>query len=88
MPMWFLPRRSIRRAKQPIAGIDSAALVDGIRARGHRHASEVSGPGELAQRLAGTLVPGDIVVCLGAGDITKWAAGLAAAVNASREPAA
>jgi UDP-N-acetylmuramate--alanine ligase len=31
--------------------------------------------------LAGILQPGDMVVCLGAGDITKWAAGLADAVQ-------
>jgi len=29
-----------------------------------------------------------MVVCLGAGDITKWAAGLADAVRAEREKAA
>ena len=28
--------------------------------------------------------PGDMVVCLGAGDITKWAAGLADAIKAAR----
>jgi len=28
--------------------------------------------------------PGDLVVCLGAGDITKWAAGLALAITAKQ----
>jgi UDP-N-acetylmuramate--alanine ligase len=27
---------------------------------------------------------GDMVVCLGAGDITRWAAGLAAAIDKAR----
>ena len=64
----------------PIAGVDSDALVAGLKARGHRAAATVAGPGELAEALADTLEPGDTVVCLGAGDITKWAAGLADAV--------
>ena len=66
--------------EQPIAGVDSAALVEGLKARGHRSAQTVSGAEALAQVLAETLEPGDMVVCLGAGDITKWAAGLADAV--------
>ena len=66
----------------PIAGVDSDALVKGLKARGHRDAATVAGPGELAEALAETLEPGDTIVCLGAGDITKWAAGLADAVGA------
>ena len=66
--------------EQPIAGVDSAARVEGLKARGHRSAQTVSGAEALAQVLAETLEPGDMVVCLGAGDITKWAAGLADAV--------
>jgi len=66
--------------EQPIAGVDSAALVEGIKARGHRSAHLTAGPAELARELAETIQPGDMVVCLGAGDITKWAAGLADAI--------
>jgi UDP-N-acetylmuramate--alanine ligase len=70
--------------EQPIAGVDSAALVDGIKARGHRHAAGIAGPDDLARELAGLIRPGDMVVCLGAGDITKWAAGLASAIHKER----
>ena len=69
----------------PIAGIDAAALVKGLKDRGHRSASEIEGPADLADRLAELLAPGDMVVCLGAGDITKWAAGLAADIASRRE---
>ena len=72
----------------PIAGIDAAALVAGLKDRGHRAAAEVSGPAELAERIAELVTPGDIVVCLGAGDITKWAANLAAEVASLRDRAA
>jgi len=70
--------------EQPIAGVDADALVRGLRDRGHRAAAPVDGPEDLAERMAGLLVPGDIVVCLGAGDITKWAANLASAIAARR----
>jgi UDP-N-acetylmuramate--alanine ligase len=68
----------------PIEGVDAAALVEGLKRRGHRSAAAVSGPEELATVLAVTVQPGDMVVCLGAGDITKWAAGLADAIEAAR----
>ena len=72
----------------PIEGVDSDALIAGLKARGHRAAATVAGPSELAEALAQTLEPGDMVVCLGAGDITKWAAGLADAVDALGSKAA
>jgi len=70
--------------EQPIDGISSDAMVKGMKARGHHSAQVVSGPEELAQLLAEVVEPGDMVVCLGAGDITKWAAGLADAVALRR----
>lgn len=68
----------------PIEGVDSAVLVEGIKARGHRSAQVIGGADELADALADVAQPGDMVVCLGAGDITKWAAGLADAIAARR----
>ncbi|MDE2621178.1 MAG: UDP-N-acetylmuramate--L-alanine ligase [Sphingomonadales bacterium] len=68
----------------PLAGIDSAAMIDGVKARGHRAAFVIDGPESLADNLAPTLQDGDMIVCLGAGDITKWAAGLADAIRARR----
>jgi UDP-N-acetylmuramate--alanine ligase len=68
----------------PIEGIDSAALIDGIKARGHRSAHLTSSADALAAELANVAQPGDMVVCLGAGDITKWAGGLEAAIRVFR----
>ena len=70
--------------EQPIDGVSSAALVEGMRASGHRFASEIAGPDELAAELARVAKAGDYVVCLGAGDITRWAAGLADGIAAAR----
>jgi UDP-N-acetylmuramate--alanine ligase len=68
--------------EEPIPGIDSNALVAGLKSRGHRSAATVESHAELAEKLAAVLRPGDMVVCLGAGDITRWAATLPGAVEA------
>ena len=68
----------------PIEGIDSAALVEGLRARGHRMVRAVGNAAEVAEVLRDLVAEGDMVVCLGAGDITKWAAGLADAIASTR----
>ena len=62
-----------------VANIDIAvkALVAGLKARGHRAVQSVEDEDDLAAKLADDLAAGDFVVCLGAGDITYWAAGLA-----------
>ncbi len=60
----------------PIAGANRDRLVEGLRARGHKAAFPLSGPEELAPRVAAVAGPGDLVVCLGAGDITAWAQAL------------
>ena len=71
----------------PIEGVDSAAMVEGIKARGHRSAHVIAGADALARELALQVRADDIVVCLGAGDITRWAAGLADAIRRARDAA-
>ncbi len=68
----------------PVEGVDAQALVEGLKRRGHRSAATVADADALADELAATIQPNDMVVCLGAGDITKWAAGLADAIRARR----
>jgi UDP-N-acetylmuramate--alanine ligase len=57
----------------PIPGIDRDALVQGLRARGHRQVIPLDGPQQLASIVKGLAKPGDSVVFLGAGNITQWA---------------
>jgi UDP-N-acetylmuramate--alanine ligase len=57
----------------PIPGVDRDALVQGLRAHGHRQAIALEGPEKLAGLIKGLAKPGDYVVCLGAGSITQWA---------------
>ncbi len=59
--------------EQPIDGASHAALVEGIRARGHRAVHKLDSPEQLAPLVRGIAKPGDVVVCLGAGTITQWA---------------
>ena len=65
----------------PIEGISSDALVDGIQARGHRHARRLHDDSEIAGWVREHAEPGDLVVFLGAGNITAWANGLPAALD-------
>jgi UDP-N-acetylmuramate--alanine ligase len=68
----------------PVDGVDAAALVEGLKRRGHRFAGVVADADALAAELAATIEADDMVVCLGAGDITKWAARLADAIAVER----
>ena len=72
----------------PIEGVDADALVSGIKRRGHHAAETIADAGALAAALAADLRPDDMIVCLGAGDITKWAAGLADAIGTPGKEAA
>jgi UDP-N-acetylmuramate--alanine ligase len=57
----------------PIPGVTKEALVRGLQEHGHRNALALSAPDALAPLVAGLARPGDLVVCLGAGNITAWA---------------
>ena len=62
--------------EQPIEGVDRDHLVEGLRAHGHRHVLPLPGPDALAAVIGEVAHPGDLVVCLGAGNITQWAGAL------------
>jgi UDP-N-acetylmuramate--alanine ligase len=71
--------------EQPIEGVDANALLAGLKRAGHRHAATVADAEDLARTLAEEARADDLIVCLGAGDITKWAAGLADAIRRARQ---
>jgi len=68
----------------PIEGVDAAALAEGLRAHGHRMVKTVDSAADVAAALRDLAAPGDMIVCMGAGDITKWAAGLADGIAKAR----
>lgn len=59
--------------EEPIEGFDRDHLAAGIAERGHRHAAALESPDVLAETIRDRAQPGDLVVCLGAGNITHWA---------------
>ncbi len=59
--------------EQPLAGVSRDALVDSMRAHGHRNVVALQSPEELAKVISEIAKPGDYVVCMGAGTITNWA---------------
>ena len=62
--------------ESPIAGFGREDLVAGLQAHGHRKAYQLEAPEQLASLIAKHASAGDIVMCLGAGTITNWAAAL------------
>jgi UDP-N-acetylmuramate--alanine ligase len=62
--------------EQPIEGIDRDAYANSLRAHGHRDVRVIDGPAELASLVSELAKPGGVVIFLGAGSITQWAAAL------------
>ena len=59
--------------EQPIEGISADTLAEGLRSAGHRQVLRLESPEKLAKLVASVAKSGDMVVCLGAGSISKWA---------------
>jgi UDP-N-acetylmuramate--alanine ligase len=64
-------------------GVDRDALIEGLRRHGHRRALPLEGPAALAGMVAEEARAGDLVVLLGAGDITGWAYALPGQLEAA-----
>jgi UDP-N-acetylmuramate--alanine ligase len=73
--------------EQPIEGFDRDSFAGGLRAHGHRNVMTIDGPEDLPKLVRDWAKPGGAIVCLGAGSITQWAAGLEAALKAQGEAA-
>jgi UDP-N-acetylmuramate--alanine ligase len=58
--------------EQPIEGVDRDHLVEGLKKFGHRRALPLESPAALPALIAAEATSGDLVVLLGAGDITSW----------------
>ncbi len=71
----------------PLPGVNRDALVDGLRASGHRSVVALPSPEHLAEMVHAIAKPGDFVVCLGAGTITNWAQALPAQLTELQGPA-
>jgi UDP-N-acetylmuramate--alanine ligase len=63
--------------ESPIEGYDAESLVASIRRHGHRSVSLLDSLESLPDVIRAQAKPGAMVVCLGAGDITRYAGDLA-----------
>jgi UDP-N-acetylmuramate--alanine ligase len=73
--------------EEPIEGVSNISLVEGLKQRGHLGAHVAADADDVCRQLTHLAAPGDIIICLGAGDITKWAAGLADGISKARKAA-
>ncbi|MBV8939942.1 MAG: UDP-N-acetylmuramate--L-alanine ligase [Alphaproteobacteria bacterium] len=68
--------------EEPIAGVNADALAEGLRRAGHMNVIRLGREQELPQTLVEIGADGDMVVCLGAGSISKWAYALPGQLDA------
>ncbi len=59
--------------EKPIEGINNVSLVDGLIQHGHKNARTIDGLEELTSLIRQETGPGDMVIFLGAGNISEWA---------------
>lgn len=59
--------------EDPIEGATKERLAEGIKSRGHKKVQVLPDTDDLGRLIATEAEEGDYVICLGAGDITKWA---------------
>lgn len=62
--------------EEEIPSANREALVEGLRLHGHRHVISLQKHEDLAEIIKEEADPEDIVICLGAGSISKWAQSL------------
>src|SRR6266850_1597765 len=67
--------------EEPIPSVSGERLFEAVRGCGHRDASFVPARSDLAQRIASRARSGDVVITLGAGDITHTGEELLAALG-------
>lgn len=70
--------------EEPIPGVTGAALADAVRAHGHKDVTFVEKRSDLAAALLPRLTKGDLVLTLGAGDITLVGPELVGLLEASK----
>lgn len=67
--------------EQPIPGVDHHHLVESIKHAGVEDVVAIENFEELVKKLVEASEPGDVIICLGAGSITNWAAELPEALR-------
>jgi len=58
-------------SEKPIEGVSAESLCSGVRLRGHKRAMYTPDRAEIPDLIADALQTGDMLITLGAGDVTK-----------------
>lgn len=74
--------------EDPIKGTEKEDIVAGLIQAGHKSAKILRSENELPDMIQHMAKPGDMVVCLGAGSITKWAYALPQQLDEKNKQAA
>jgi UDP-N-acetylmuramate--alanine ligase len=69
--------------ESPIDGVNADTLVASLKSHGHRDSRRLASLDDLPAFVRAEAKPGDVVVCLGAGDITTYANSLPAKLGAA-----
>ena len=71
----------------PIEGISQDSVIDGIKKTGHKNVVKIPNNEPVAKELANILKDkikaGDLILCIGAGTVTRWASELETALKSS-----
>jgi UDP-N-acetylmuramate--alanine ligase len=59
-------------SEDPIPGVTSDLLARTLREHGHKSVSYIADKERLTDAVASSIQPGDLVLTLGAGDVTSW----------------
>ncbi len=59
-------------SEDPIPGVTAEILVRNVREHGHKRATHLSDKEKLTDAVASTIEKGDLVLTLGAGDVSTW----------------
>ena len=68
---WLVMTDIYAASEEPIEGVDSLRLLDKIKQHGHRNTAHIAEVDKLAMAVKGQLLPGDLVLTLGAGNIFR-----------------
>jgi UDP-N-acetylmuramate--alanine ligase len=58
-------------SERPIEGVTGRALYEGMRSRGHKSVRFLPDKDSIPSEICRDLEPGDLVITLGAGDVTQ-----------------
>ena len=73
-------------SEEPIEGITAEVLAENIRKFGHKNVRYIGRLEDAAEAICATLEPGDLVITLGAGSVTRLSDEIVGRLQAGQKP--